>query len=55
MSTTLSSAPQLESTKEALSILQSLKTKRKNENPSFISGTVREIYNLFWQREMKMA
>ena len=49
------SSPQLESTREALSILQSLKTKRKNENPSFISATVREIYNLFWEREMKMA
>ena len=42
---------QLESTKEALAILQSLRDKRRKESPSSIFGMVKEIYALLRNKE----
>lgn len=55
MTDTITKAPTLDSTKQALAILQSLRDKRRQDKPCSIQSIVKEIYVALRNQEGKNA
>ena len=55
MTDTISKVPALESTKQALAILQSLRDKRRQDKPCSIQTIVKEIYVTLRSQESKQV